>query len=96
MHYLIAYDIETQTSAGRRRLARVAQTCERCGQRVQQSVFEVRLDRTRMARLQNELLQTIEPKLDSVFIYTLAGPSEVSRTTLGLGPNREMGQPWIL
>ncbi len=37
---LVAYDINTETADGRRRLRRMAQACEDFGQRVQYSVFE--------------------------------------------------------
>jgi len=40
MEVLVAYDVATEDSAGRRRLRRVAQACEAYGQRVQKSVFE--------------------------------------------------------
>ena len=40
MMVLVTYDVSTLTSAGRRRLRRVAKTCLNYGQRVQLSVFE--------------------------------------------------------
>ncbi|WP_368856314.1 CRISPR-associated endonuclease Cas2, partial [Escherichia coli] len=41
---LITYDVSTGTSAGRRRLRRVARACLDYGQRVQNSVFECEVD----------------------------------------------------
>ena len=44
MLMLIAYDVNTETTAGRRRLRRVARACLDFGQRVQNSVFECEVD----------------------------------------------------
>jgi len=41
MLVVVAYDVNTETEEGRRRLRRVAKVCENCGQRVQNSVFEI-------------------------------------------------------
>ena len=43
MFVLITYDVNTQTSAGKTRLRRVAKECVNYGQRVQNSVFEINL-----------------------------------------------------
>ena len=40
MQVLVAYDVNTTTPEGERRLRRVAQVCLNFGQRVQKSVFE--------------------------------------------------------
>ena len=42
---LVTYDVNTETSEGRRRLRLVAKTCVNYGQRVQNSVFECLVDR---------------------------------------------------
>ena len=44
MLVVVAYDVNTETAAGRKRLRRVARVCEDCGQRVQNSVFECLVD----------------------------------------------------
>ena len=44
MMVLVSYDVSTTTTAGRRRLRRVAKTCLDFGQRVQNSVFECVVD----------------------------------------------------
>lgn len=41
---LVTYDVDTGTSAGRRRLRKIAKRCMDNGQRVQNSVFECSLD----------------------------------------------------
>jgi len=40
MLVVVAYDVNTETKEGRRRLRRVARACQDFGQRVQKSVFE--------------------------------------------------------
>ena len=44
MMILITYDINTETSAGKKRLRKVAKECQNYGQRVQNSVFECLVD----------------------------------------------------
>lgn len=40
MMVVVAYDVNTETPEGKRRLRNVAKTCMKYGQRVQNSVFE--------------------------------------------------------
>jgi CRISPR-associated protein Cas2 len=44
MHVLVTYDVSTTDPAGRRRLRRIAKACLDYGQRVQNSVFECKVD----------------------------------------------------
>ena len=44
MQILITYDVNTETSAGRSRLRKVAKQCVNYGQRVLNSVFECQVD----------------------------------------------------
>ena len=44
MLVLITYDVNTETTAGKKRLRKVAKQCVNYGQRVQNSVFECHLD----------------------------------------------------
>jgi CRISPR-associated protein Cas2 len=68
---LITYDVETVTSAGRKRLRRVAKICEAYGHRVQQSVFEVVCRDADKPRLIAALNKAIDHDHDSVRIYNL-------------------------
>lgn len=52
MLVLITYDVNTQTAAGVRRLARVAKICTNYGQRVQNSVFECIVDQTQYVHIE--------------------------------------------
>ncbi len=68
---LVAYDVNTETKEGRRRLRRVAKICEDYGQRVQNSVFECLVPYDLYIVFQNRLKETIDPKKDSLRFYRL-------------------------
>ncbi|UWX58575.1 CRISPR-associated endonuclease Cas2 [Chlorobaculum sp. MV4-Y] len=71
MMVLVAYDVNTETAAGRRRLRRIAKTCQNYGQRVQFSVFECHVDPAQWVKLRAKLLNEMDPKLDSLRFYFL-------------------------
>ena len=71
MMVLISYDISTTSATGRKRLRHVAKACQDWGQRVQYSLFECDLDPAQYSNLKNQLLNKIDPKLDSVRFYLL-------------------------
>ena len=74
MLILVSYDVSTETSAGRRRLRRVAKTCLNYGQRVQKSVFECKVDAATYELLQAALLNEISLVEDNLRIYRLTEP----------------------
>ena len=75
MLVIVCYDVNTETREGRRRLRRVAKTCERTGQRVQKSVFECQVDLARFETLERELLAEIDVAQDNLRLYRMpAGP----------------------
>lgn len=71
MYFLITYDVNTETSEGRRRLRRVAKECCNFGQRVQNSVFECQLSEAQMITLKSKLSSIIDVTLDTVRFYNL-------------------------
>ena len=71
MYILITYDVATATPTGARRLRRVAKICLDYGQRVQNSVFECKLDPAHYVELKVRLLNEIDPEADSIRIYNL-------------------------
>jgi CRISPR-associated protein Cas2 len=71
MYILVAYDVATSTPDGARRLRRVAKICLDYGQRVQNSVFECKLDPARYVQFKDRLLHEINLKNDSIRIYHL-------------------------
>lgn len=68
---VVAYDVNTESAAGRRRLRRVARICENHGQRVQNSVFECWVDPGQWVRLRAKLIAEIADDLDSLRFYFL-------------------------
>ena len=71
MLMLVTYDVSTETTAGRRRLRRVAKACKDFGQRVQLSVFECDVDPAQWVALRARLVAEIDPKTDSLRFYAL-------------------------
>ena len=77
MLIIVTYDVSTETSAGRRRLRRVAKTCERVGQRVQKSVFECQVNQMQYEALERALLAEIDPEQDNLRFYRINEPTEL-------------------
>lgn len=71
MLMLICYDVNTEDADGKRRLRQVAKQCVNYGQRVQNSVFECKLDAAQYRRLQAELCRLIDNEKDSLRFYNL-------------------------
>ena len=71
MLVVITYDVNTETTAGRKRLRQVAKSCEKYGMRVQNSVFECELTDAQLTILEGRLKGIIESSLDSIRIYHL-------------------------
>lgn len=71
MMVLVTYDVNTESIEGRRRLRRVAKTCENYGQRVQFSVFECLVDPALWAKFRQKLISLYDPKEDSLRFYFL-------------------------
>ncbi len=96
MDVLVTYDIADTEGAGARRLRRIAEVCEKYGQRVQLSVFECRLSPERLARMVIELQETIDTERDSVIVYRFPGRLKDARLRFGRTQVHEVGQPWVL
>lgn len=72
MLVIVCYDVNTETTAGRRRLRRTAKACEARGQRVQKSVFECQLDLAGLEELERRLLSIIDLEADCLPLYRLS------------------------
>ena len=64
MIVLVAYDIQTSTPAGKKRLRHAARACLDFGQRVQLSVFELKVDPSQWAACKDRLLNIIDPQVE--------------------------------
>ena len=60
MHVLVTYDVSPTDPAGRRRLRRIAKACLDYGQRVQNSVFECKVDPARFVDLKTKLRRLMD------------------------------------
>ena len=74
MLILVSYDVSTETRAGRKRLRRVAKTCQSYGQRVQKSVFECQVNLAQYEELERQLLAEINKEEDKLRLYRLTEP----------------------
>ncbi len=77
MLIIVTYDVSTETSAGRRRLRRVAKICEGMGQRVQKSVFECTVNAMQYDDLERRLVAEIDENEDNLRFYRLTEPAEL-------------------
>ena len=68
---LITYDVNTETSAGKTRLRKVAKQCVNYRRRVQNSVFECILDNAQSVLLKSMLTDIIDEEVDSLRFYYL-------------------------
>lgn len=76
MLVLITYDVNTEDAAGRKRLRRISKECVNYGQRVQNSVFECKLDAAQCRALQAKLCAIMDEKKDSLRFYYLGNKYE--------------------
>jgi CRISPR-associated protein Cas2 len=71
MLVVVSYDVDTTDAAGRRRLRRIAKTCQNHGQRVQFSVFECEVTPADWVKLRTKLLDQMNEAKDSLRFYFL-------------------------
>ncbi|HMT94804.1 CRISPR-associated endonuclease Cas2 [uncultured Thiothrix sp.] len=96
MLVLVSYDVSTETSAGRRRLRRVAKVCLNYGQRVQYSVFECKVDAANYELLKDALLNEIDLVEDNLRIYRLTEPLSKNVQEFGRFKATDFDAPLIL
>jgi CRISPR-associated protein Cas2 len=95
MYVLVTYDVSTVTPEGRRRLRQVAQACLDWGQRVQKSVFELKVDPAQWAECKHRLLTLIDPKVDSLRFYYLGANWQHRVEHSGANPGFDVEGPLI-
>jgi CRISPR-associated protein Cas2 len=96
MHILITYDVATSTDEGRRRLRRVAKACLDYGQRVQNSVFECKIDTANYVVLKQKILEILDLDHDSVRFYNLGKIWDERVEHSGTKPSLNMDQTLIV
>lgn len=96
MMLVVAYDVDTTSSAGAQRLRKVARLCERYGIRVQNSVFEVLLNPAQLVALKAGLEKIICKDSDSIRIYRLGNTYQNRIEVIGRTGLIEAGKPLLL
>jgi CRISPR-associated protein Cas2 len=96
MVVLVTYDVATVTAEGRKRLTRTAKACLDYGQRVQNSVFECKVDPAQWAELRQRLLDICDLKTDSLRFYFLGSNWRRRVQHHGAKPSVDMDGPLIV
>jgi len=96
MYVLITYDVATSTEGGTRRLRQVAKTCLDYGQRVQNSVFECKVDPAQLVALSTKLEKIIDPEHDSLRYYHLGNNWERRVEHVGAKSSYNVDGPLIV
>jgi CRISPR-associated protein Cas2 len=93
---LVAYDVNTETPDGRRRLRRVAKVCENYGQRVQNSVFECWVDHSQFIAMRASLIREFDSARDSLRFYLLGENWKGKVEHHGTQPSYDPSGPMII
>ena len=96
MYVLVTYDVSTTSKAGKRRLRRVAKTCLDFGQRVQNSVFELKVDPGQWAECKGRLCSEVDPEEDSLRFYYLGANWKRRVEHHGAKPSLDIDGPLII
>ena len=94
MYILVTYDVSTVEKAGRKRLRKVARACEDYGVRVQNSVFECKVETKQWVLLKARLLKEMNPEQDSIRFYFL--DHDIKTEHYGTKKPVDMEEPLIL
>lgn len=96
MFVIITYDVNTEDSAGRKRLRQVAKQCVNYGQRVQNSVFECQLDAAKLREVEAKLCKIIDQNKDSLRIYMLGNAYKNKVKHIGVKPSFDVTDALIV
>ena len=96
MYVLVTYDVSTTTKEGRRRLRRIAKTCLGYGQRVQNSVFELKVDPARWTECKDRLCKESNAEEDSLRFYYLGANWHRRVEHFGAKPSYDIDGPLIV
>lgn len=96
MLLLITYDVNTESTGGKKRLRKVAKQCENYGRRVQNSVFECIVDQAQSVMLKSILTEIIDESVDSLRFYYLGNKYQTKVEHVGIDRGIAIDQPLIL
>ena len=86
MFVIVAYDVNTESDAGKKRLRKVAKTCQNYGQRVQNSLFECSVEYGSFLKMKKELEKIIDKDKDSLRYYNLGNKWASKVEHIGANP----------
>jgi CRISPR-associated protein Cas2 len=92
---LVSYDVSIEEK-GAKRLRRVAKACQNYGQRVQYSVFECVVDPAQWTVLRQNLIDEINPEIDSLRFYFLGSNWKRRVEHVGAKKSIDFDEPLIL
>jgi CRISPR-associated protein Cas2 len=93
---LVCYDINTTTKEGERRLRAICRSCKNFGQRVQYSVYAVRVTPAQLEGLIEGLRGIIDEAQDSLHLYVLPGGRDACLQSYGKSEYVDFDAPLIL
>lgn len=96
MLVLITYDVQSSEGTGARRLRAIAKACRDYGQRVQFSVFEIKVDPAQWTKLKARLEGIIDPARDSLRYYYLGANWQRKVEHVGAKPATDLGGTLIV
>lgn len=96
MYILLTYDISTRSKSGEKRLRMMAKACENIGQRVQNSVFEIKADHAEWILFRSRLLEIANLDEDSLRFYYLGKNWEHKVEHHGTKPGYNVDGPLIV
>lgn len=96
MYILITYDIKTSSTGGQKRLRDVAKICLDYGQRVQNSVFECKVNEGQFRLMKDKLGKVINHDDDNLRFYRLGKNYEKTVEQIGKDESYNIEAPLIL
>lgn len=96
MYVLVTYDVSTSSPEGKKRLRQIATACLDFGQRVQNSVFEMKVDPAQWTNCKVRLESIINPLEDSLRYYYLGSNWHRKVEHIGSKPSYDVDGPLIV
>ena len=96
MIVVVAYDVNTETTHGQRRLRRMARICKDFGLRVQKSIFECKVADSQWVKLRHLLLKEMKAEEDSLRFYFIDEAAQKKTEHHGLGKPVDLDAPLII
>ena len=96
MYMLVTYDVATSSEGGEKRLRRVAKVCKDYGQRVQNSVFECKIDPAQFTMMKQRLVSIVDEEKDSLRFYHLGNNWQRRVEHIGAKESYDVDGPLII